>query len=270
MDIGKVMRKTFIRIIDDDEIVIDAQQDFIDDHGNRHPRNVLWLWNEDDLWDILHIKVVWIDEPSEILDDVQIPKQPELPLPVLPPEKPLPPAPPAPPSPAAAPQNPIIGHGSMMLPVLQDAGVEITDDVLKQITVLSHSDAGVSQLVAYGGIAFRTLEIKNKGGYHQGHRHNYDHMTNLIQGSVLCEVDGAPPKRYDAPCQITIAADHWHKFTALTDGVVYQCVYRQVDREDLYTAENSPYGIAPFTQEELLEKLNTIDNPCAHCSCENE
>lgn len=157
-----------------------------------------------------------------------------------------------------------------MIQLVSDAGIEIDDRVIAQIQQLAHTDAVISTLVAFGGIAIRTLRIAKLGGFHQGHRHNYDHMTNLVHGSVLCEVDNTPPKRYDAPAQITIAADHWHKFTALTDDVIYQCVYRQPDREDLYTIENSPYNVAPFTPQELVEKLKTIDNPCAHCACDKE
>jgi hypothetical protein len=154
------------------------------------------------------------------------------------------------------------------IPIIKDVGIEVDDAILDQLKEIAHTDAVFSPLVAYGGIAFRTLRLEAKGNYHQGHRHNYDHITNLIKGSVLCEVDGAKPKAYYAPCQITIAADHWHKFTALEDDVVYQCVYRQPSREDLYTMENSPYNLAPFTADELIERLKFVDNPCSHCSCD--
>jgi hypothetical protein len=84
----------------------------------------------------------------------------------------------------------------------------------------------------------------------------------------MAEVEDCEPKVFHAPTQITIDADKWHKFTALTDDVFYQCVYRQPTREDLYTSENSPYGEAPFTADELIEKLKLVDNPCAHCACD--
>lgn len=264
------MKKKFIRIIDDHKISVDLEQDFIDDTGNRHPRNVLWLWSDDDLWDVLHIRVVWENEPSDILtvDPITIPAQPEPPLPVGPPPQPLPPDP-APPAPEPEKQqSPIDPRLSHMVPVLRDAGIDVDDKTIETLKVLSHSDADISLLMAYGGIAVRTLRIAVKGGYHQGHRHNYDHLTNVVKGSVLCEVDGARPKVYTAPCQITIAAEHWHKFTAMEDDVIYQCVYRQPDREDLYTDANSPYDLAPFTHEELIERLKTVDNPCAHCDCD--
>ena len=71
-----------------------------------------------------------------------------------------------------------------------------------------------------------------------------DHVTLLAVGSVLVEMDGHEPKEFHAPTFIVIDKDHKHKFTALTDGVVYYCVFavRDIDGEvsDLYSEDNSP------------------------------
>lgn len=277
------MKKTFTRVIKsknkkkkDTEIIVDAYQDFIGDDGVRHPRNILWLWSEEELWDKLSIRVDWLQEPSEILelDPIQIPKLPEPPAAIAPvpvstePEPPLPVPDEAPPPADTIALAPI--H-AMPFDEIKNMGFDAPEEIIAKVREAIKTEAEISSLMAYGGIAVRTLKIAKKNQYHQGHRHNYDHLTNLVRGSVLCEVDDCPPRIYDAvdgPVQITIDAEKWHKFTALEDDVIYQCVYRQPDRVDLYDASNSPYGYAPFTKEELLERIACMDNPCAHCDCE--
>lgn len=267
------MAYKFLRTIKDGDvnksISVDTEQDFIDDNGVRHPRNVLFLWSDEELWNVLHImRFEQIEDLSApvIADPVTIPRPVTPPEPVAEVPQPDEPAPPLPPEPL-----PEIIHTGLrdMIPTLRDAGISVTDEILEKVKVASHTDAKISQLVAYGGIAVRTLHLEKANQYHQGHRHNYDHMTNLVRGSVLCEVDDAAPKVYKAPMQVAIAADKWHKFTALEDDTIYQCIYRQPEREDLFTAANSPYNLAPFTAEELVEKLKLVDNPCAHCDCDD-
>lgn len=58
------MRK-LVRIVDGKEIDISTTLDFKDSKGNRHPRNVLWLWSDEELWTILQIR-----EPQEYTNDV--------------------------------------------------------------------------------------------------------------------------------------------------------------------------------------------------------
>lgn len=158
-------------------------------------------------------------------------------------------------------------------------GEKVTPEDLENIKKLGATQAHISELRAYGGVVFRTLTLKKKYDRHQGHRHHFDHMTNLISGEVLCEVDGCEPTKFKAPAMITVAADKWHSFTALRNNTVYQCIFKQVDkngkewRDDIFTNENSPYGNAPYTKEELDEKLKLLDNPCAgcdNCNCDNE
>lgn len=58
------MRK-LVRIVDGKETDISITLDFKDSNGNRHPRNVLWLWSDEELWTILQIR-----EPQEYTNDV--------------------------------------------------------------------------------------------------------------------------------------------------------------------------------------------------------
>jgi hypothetical protein len=81
-----------------------------------------------------------------------------------------------------------------------------------------------------------------------GHFHHFDHVSLLTQGRVLVEVEGLAPKEFQAPTFIVIKKEHRHKFTALTDDVIWYCVFalRDVDGEvtDFYSGDNSPYSSA--------------------------
>jgi quercetin dioxygenase-like cupin family protein len=130
---------------------------------------------------------------------------------------------------------------------------------LKDLKVATRFDAVVEQVVAYGGVYMRQFRLKNKGDVHQGHRHSYNHITMLSQGSLMCEVDGFPTKVFTAPTPITIDANLWHRFTAMEPDTVYSCVFPVRDMEgkqsDIFTGDLSPYGHSSHTNEEILEKI---------------
>ncbi len=55
------------------------------------------------------------------------------------------------------------------------------------------------------------------------HAHIYDHLSALMLGSVIVEVDGVKAK-WSAPALLTIRAGLVHSVTALTD-VVWACLH---------------------------------------------
>jgi hypothetical protein len=86
--------------------------------------------------------------------------------------------------------------------------------------------ASVGEMGLFGNVWVRSHYL-HKAGFTNGggHKHDFDHVTLLAVGSVLVEVEGFEPKKFVAPTFITIDKNHQHKFTALTDGVVYYCVF---------------------------------------------
>jgi hypothetical protein len=103
----------------------------------------------------------------------------------------------------------------------------------------------VNQMGYFGNIWVRSHYFAKSGDTNgEGHKHNFDHVTLLAVGDVLVEVEGHEPKEFHAPTFIVIDKDHKHKFTALTDGVVYYCVFavRDIDGNisDIYSEDNSP------------------------------
>ena len=114
----------------------------------------------------------------------------------------------------------------------------------------------------FGNIWVRSHYFPKAGSTNGGgHKHNFDHVTLLAVGSVLVEVEGHEPKEFHAPTFITIDKDHEHKFTALTDGVVYYCVFalRDIDGNvgDIYSEENSPLTIPHFADKKdpVMEEI---------------
>ena len=115
------------------------------------------------------------------------------------------------------------------------------------------------ELGFFGNIWVRMNALDKAGDSNEGHKHHFDHVSLLTKGSVEVEVEGYPPKQFTAPTFIIIKKEHNHKFTALTDDVVYYCVFalRDIDGNvgDLYTEENSPIPFAAnrvLSEEELI------------------
>jgi quercetin dioxygenase-like cupin family protein len=85
-----------------------------------------------------------------------------------------------------------------------------------------------------------------------GHKHHFDHVSLLTSGTVEVEVDGHPPKQFTAPTFIIIKKEHEHKFTALTDDVVWYCVFALRDYNgevtDVYGDQHNPLSAAPLVE----------------------
>lgn len=236
--------------------VLPHQENIVDHNGTRHSPDVLRLWPDEEIGALGYYRAI-DDEVPEGMVRTGAPRFEERTPGVVSRTWDL--------GPVFVPME----RGDRINQILELTPEE-AEKMRPEVLKLVHSDAMIEEAGAFGGIFIRTLTLENKGDYHQGHRHNYDHWTNLVQGAVRCEVDGQEPMEFRAPSRITIRADDWHKFTALEDHTIYQCIYRQQEREDLYTEAASPYGEAPFTREELEKRLKCIDSPCAHCACDDK
>jgi len=100
----------------------------------------------------------------------------------------------------------------------------------------------------FGNIWVRQNSIDKKGDSFPGHKHHFDHVTLLVQGKILVEVDGYEPKEFVAPTFITIKKDKEHKITTMTDNVIYYCVFALRDYngevieviDDIYADKHNP------------------------------
>lgn len=119
---------------------------------------------------------------------------------------------------------------------------------------LSKSDGDTESITNslgyFGNIWVRSNYLAKKGEDNGGgHRHHFDHISLLVQGKVLVEVEGYDPKEFTAPTFIMVKRQFKHKFTALTDDVSWFCVFalRDVDGDvtEIYSGDNSPYDAVP-------------------------
>jgi len=129
------------------------------------------------------------------------------------------------------------------------------------------------ELGFFGNIWVKSHILANKNDTNGGgHTHKFDHVTLVVKGSVMVEVEGFSPKIFRAPQFIVIKKEHKHKFTALEDDTLYYCVFALRDANgevtDLYDPDNSPYwsgtkidpNAATKEQLEALDKNTTDDS----------
>lgn len=101
------------------------------------------------------------------------------------------------------------------------------------------------ELGYFGNIWVRQNSIDKAGDSFDGHKHHFDHVTLLVQGKILVEVDGYEPKEFVAPTFVVIKKDKQHKITALTDNVIYYCVFALRDHDgevmdEMYEDKHNP------------------------------
>ena len=99
----------------------------------------------------------------------------------------------------------------------------------------------------FGNIWVRQHELKN-GEIYDGHKHHFDHVTLLARGTVKVEVEGRS-KQFTAPTFIIIRKELQHQITALSDDVLYYCVFalRDLDGEvvEIYSQGHDPLSNDP-------------------------
>lgn len=118
------------------------------------------------------------------------------------------------------------------------------------------------ELGYFGNVWVRQNLLENVGDIHPGHKHNFDHVSLLASGKVEITVDGYAPKEFTAPTFIVIKKEHRHTFKALEDNTLWYCVFalRDVngDLTDIYSGDNSPYGISSEDFELNVPKVQSL------------
>ena len=91
------------------------------------------------------------------------------------------------------------------------------------------------ELGYFGNIWVRQNILSKKGESFPGHKHRFDHVTLLVEGEIEIEVEGEHPKQFKSPTFVIIRKEMEHKVTALTDDVMYYCVFalRNADGEPI-------------------------------------
>jgi quercetin dioxygenase-like cupin family protein len=100
------------------------------------------------------------------------------------------------------------------------------------------------KITAVSNLWLRQMVFKNRGDANEGHKHNYDHVTLLTNGSVRVHVEGQTSD-FIAPQIIYIKEGKSHFIEALEDNTIAFCVHALRDNEtgDILDQSQVPLGI---------------------------
>lgn len=106
-------------------------------------------------------------------------------------------------------------------------------------------------IACVANVYVRTMHFKRAGDCEKGERHAFDHLTLLSAGKLRVETTD-DTKDYEAPCLIFIAAEKYHRLSALADNTIAACIHalREGLRvEDIlpFDPNRQPKNIFPLT-----------------------
>jgi hypothetical protein len=86
------------------------------------------------------------------------------------------------------------------------------------------------KIIALSNIFSRMMFFKNKGDTENGHKHTFDHATQVSHGSVLVEVlddsgSVTSSKVFESPTMVFIDKNKYHRLIALEDQTVCSCIH---------------------------------------------
>lgn len=101
-------------------------------------------------------------------------------------------------------------------------------------------------------VAVRMMHFQEVGDTHDGHIHNFNHLSLLSNGSVRVEFNSGVAE-YSAPCIIVVPKLVRHKFIATQAGTVLSCVHAVRDGEGV--EDVAPQGLAEEQALGLLQRF---------------
>ena len=86
------------------------------------------------------------------------------------------------------------------------------------------------KIIALSNIFSRMMFFKNKGDTENGHKHTFDHATQVSHGSVLVEVlddsgSVTSSKVFESPTMVFIDKNKYHRLIALEYQTVCSCIH---------------------------------------------
>ena len=109
------------------------------------------------------------------------------------------------------------------------------------------------ELGFFGNIWVRQNVMEGAGESFPGHKHKFDNVTLLSKGEIEVEVEGYEPKIFKAPTFVVVRKEHNHKITALTDDVLYYCVFAVRDLDGKPVDEIIADEIDPMSAKSVAD-----------------
>lgn len=105
-------------------------------------------------------------------------------------------------------------------------------------------------------VYIRLMNFLKVGDVHEGHKHEYDHMTLLSKGSLKVTIEGEDSV-FTAPILIFIDKDKEHTLEALEDDTVASCIHAIRDAEgDIVDPESMPILMRKYSTN-LMQTIPT-------------
>lgn len=102
--------------------------------------------------------------------------------------------------------------------------------------------------IVSGNIFIRPNPLAKKGEKVDGHKHNFDHTTFVIRGSVHVKAklpDGTiKEKDFEAGDHFLVRAEVEHEIEALEDNSLFYCIYSHRDPQGKITQVNDGWSPA--------------------------
>lgn len=138
---------------------------------------------------------------------------------------------------------------------LEKAPDSDVDNLRYRLIEAGASKSEIDQCGFYGNVWIRKQYYPVKATVHDGHTHTHDHMSIVVSGKVLVEVEGYEPKEFTAPTFFTVAAEKHHKITALEDETAVFCVFALRDADGKSADEYYSEGNTPYAEGEILPEV---------------
>ena len=108
-----------------------------------------------------------------------------------------------------------------------------------------------------GNLIIRPLRFDAKGQVLPGHRHNFDHVTNVAIGTVrfiMTFPDGrVREETHTAPAWVEVPKEAQHQLEALSDGAQCFCVFAHRDQDgsvaEFVTDQHKADSFAHFREQ---------------------
>lgn len=162
------------------------------------------------------------------------------------------------------------GLGNVQNLYLIDVIKEFPDmdiEELERRTTTRHVRTGkhpstIEDMIYYGGIWSRKHYMEKEGDGIKGHSHVHDHISFLVSGSVLAQVEGYKQREFHAPEWLVIPKNIEHQFVALEDDTLIYCIHsiteEQANKKRLVLINGEFVDAPPEVHGTFLEKENEI------------
>lgn len=103
----------------------------------------------------------------------------------------------------------------------------------------------------FGNLLFSQHYLPDAGMSEKQHKHDNDHVSFIVQGSVYVTIGSSEPKLFKAPTFVAVRAGYEHQFTAAEDNTVWYCIFAMRDSDG---------DVIPHFHEDNAPSFDVVSN----------